>query len=157
MLPADAGAASAASSTAGQLGSSLGVALLNTIAASATAVFLASHTAASLASATVHGYTVAMRLGGGNSADRHGARRSSRQGQDAHSHGLTRQAGLRPTWGELCAFKAYNSPQVGEGPSRGRPKPGMAHAGKARAGKRPSREAQMGRADSEGPSGRGRP
>ena len=69
-------------------------------------------------------------LGGGNSADRHGARRSSRQGQDAHSHGLTRQAGLRPTWGELCAFKAYNSPQVGEGPSRGRPKPGMARAGK---------------------------
>ena len=63
VLPADAGAASAASSTAGQLGSSLGVALLNTIAASATAVFLASHTAASLASATVHGYAVAMLWG----------------------------------------------------------------------------------------------
>jgi hypothetical protein len=37
VLPGDTGAASAASSAAGQLGSSIGAALLNTIAATATA------------------------------------------------------------------------------------------------------------------------
>ena len=57
LLPADSGAASSA---AGQLGSSLGAALLSTVAATATGVFLASHATASLGTATVHGYTVAM-------------------------------------------------------------------------------------------------
>jgi EmrB/QacA subfamily drug resistance transporter len=55
----DTGAASAASSAAGQLGSSIGAALLNTIAATATAGYLAAHATAGAAAATVHGYTVA--------------------------------------------------------------------------------------------------
>lgn len=55
----DTGAASAASSAAGQLGSSIGAALLNTIAATATAAYLAGHAHATAAVATVHGYTVA--------------------------------------------------------------------------------------------------
>jgi EmrB/QacA subfamily drug resistance transporter len=62
VLPTDTGAASAASSTAGQLGSSIGAALLNTIAATATAGYLSTH-AASPVGATVHGYTVAMAWG----------------------------------------------------------------------------------------------
>ncbi len=64
VLPSDTGAASAASSTASQLGSSIGAALLNTIAATATAGYLATHAGASLA-ATVHGYTTAMAWGAG--------------------------------------------------------------------------------------------
>jgi EmrB/QacA subfamily drug resistance transporter len=55
----DTGAASAASSAAGQLGSSIGAALLNTIAATATVGYLATHADAGAAAATVHGYTVA--------------------------------------------------------------------------------------------------
>lgn len=59
----DAGAASAASSAAGQLGSSIGAALLNTIAATATAAYLVAHGAAGAAAATVHGYAVAAAWG----------------------------------------------------------------------------------------------
>jgi MFS family permease len=62
----DAGAASAVSSAAGQLGSSVGAALLNTIAITATAGYLVGHPTAGavagravLAAATVHGYVVA--------------------------------------------------------------------------------------------------
>lgn len=63
----DTGAASAASSAAGQLGSSVGTALLNTIAATATAGYLADHSAGShaVAAATVHGYVVAVGWGAG--------------------------------------------------------------------------------------------
>jgi EmrB/QacA subfamily drug resistance transporter len=66
VLPADTGAAGAATSATSQLGSSLGAALLNTIAASAAAGYVAAHAAgtvgaAALATAaTVHGFTVAM-------------------------------------------------------------------------------------------------
>jgi EmrB/QacA subfamily drug resistance transporter len=59
----DTGAASAASSAAGQLGSSIGAALLNTIAATATAAYLVGHATAGMAAATVHGYTVAAAWG----------------------------------------------------------------------------------------------
>lgn len=65
MLPSDTGAASAAHSTAGQLGSSMGAALLSTIAASATAAYLAAHDGASSLTATDHGYAVAMAWGVG--------------------------------------------------------------------------------------------
>jgi EmrB/QacA subfamily drug resistance transporter len=61
----DAGAASAASSAAGQLGSSIGAALLNTIAATATAAFVAANAGTAVAAATVHGYTVAAAWGAG--------------------------------------------------------------------------------------------
>jgi len=61
----DTGAASAASSAAGQLGSSIGAALLNTIAATATGAYLAAHASAGTASATVHGYGVAAAWGAG--------------------------------------------------------------------------------------------
>jgi predicted MFS family arabinose efflux permease len=60
VLPADAGAAGAASSAVGQLGSSVGAALFNTIAATVTASYLAAHPTASVVSATVHGFNVAM-------------------------------------------------------------------------------------------------
>jgi predicted MFS family arabinose efflux permease len=58
---ADSGVASALVNTAQQVGGSLGTALLNTIAASATAGYLASHTStvAFEAHGMVHGYTVA--------------------------------------------------------------------------------------------------
>jgi EmrB/QacA subfamily drug resistance transporter len=59
----DAGAASAASSAAGQLGSSIGAALINTIAATATAAYLSAHAPARAAAATVHGYAVAAAWG----------------------------------------------------------------------------------------------
>lgn len=58
----DTGVAAATVSTAQQVGGSLGVALLNTIAASATAGYLAAsanHTAGTVARALVHGYTTA--------------------------------------------------------------------------------------------------
>ena len=64
VLPSDTGAASAAGSAANQLGSSIGAALLNTVAATATAAYLATHAGASVA-ATVHGYTTAMAWGAG--------------------------------------------------------------------------------------------
>jgi len=60
VLPADAGAAGAATSAVGQLGSSVGAALFNTIAATVTAGYLAAHPHVSVVSATVHGFNVAM-------------------------------------------------------------------------------------------------
>jgi MFS family permease len=59
--PKDAGVASALVNTTQQVGSSLGTALLNTIAASATATYLASrrHTISTAKTAVVHGYTTA--------------------------------------------------------------------------------------------------
>src|SRR3984885_6934242 len=66
VAPEDTGAASAASSAAGQLGSSIGAALLNTIAATATAAYLATrHSSGThvLAAATVHGYVIAVGWG----------------------------------------------------------------------------------------------
>ncbi|HEV3264477.1 MAG TPA: MFS transporter [Acidimicrobiales bacterium] len=59
--PKDAGVASALVNTTQQVGSSLGTALLNTIAASAAATFVASHvhTATEARAAVVHGYTTA--------------------------------------------------------------------------------------------------
>jgi len=60
VLPADTGAAGAGTSAAGQLGSSIGAALLNTIAASVATGYLAAHAAAGPIAAAVHGFTVAM-------------------------------------------------------------------------------------------------
>ncbi len=59
--PKDAGVASALVNTTQQVGGSLGTALLNTVAASAAASYLASHatTAAAAQTAAVHGYTTA--------------------------------------------------------------------------------------------------
>jgi EmrB/QacA subfamily drug resistance transporter len=59
--PRDAGVASAVANTSQQIGASLGVALLNTIAAGATAAYLASGARGtpSLAQGLVHGYTTA--------------------------------------------------------------------------------------------------
>jgi EmrB/QacA subfamily drug resistance transporter len=59
--PSDAGVASATVNASQQVGGSLGTALLSTVAASATASFLAGSnaTAADIARATVHGYTTA--------------------------------------------------------------------------------------------------
>jgi EmrB/QacA subfamily drug resistance transporter len=61
----DAGVSSALVNTTQQVGGSLGTALLNTVAASATAAFLASriHTHANMQAATVHGYTVGFLVG----------------------------------------------------------------------------------------------
>ncbi len=53
----DAGVASALVNTTQQIGGALGTALLNTIAASATATFLVAHGPSSVARAAVHGYT----------------------------------------------------------------------------------------------------
>jgi MFS family permease len=61
--PADAGAAGAATSAAGQLGSSVGTALFNTIAATVVAGYLRAHPGASAVTATVHGFGVAMAWG----------------------------------------------------------------------------------------------
>jgi EmrB/QacA subfamily drug resistance transporter len=63
VLPPDAGAAGAATSAVGQLGSSVGAALFNTIAATATAGYLAAHPMVSVVAATVHGFNVAMACG----------------------------------------------------------------------------------------------
>jgi len=65
VLPGDTGAASAASSAAGQLGSSIGAALLNTIPATSTVGYLAASKGAGVPAATVHGFTVAMAWGAG--------------------------------------------------------------------------------------------
>jgi hypothetical protein len=54
--PRDAGVASAVAGTAQQIGASVGTALLNTIAAAATASYLAADPRAPLAAALVHGY-----------------------------------------------------------------------------------------------------
>ena len=61
----DAGVASALVNTTQQVGSSLGTALLNTVAASATATYLATktHSPATMQEATVHGYTVGFLVG----------------------------------------------------------------------------------------------
>jgi EmrB/QacA subfamily drug resistance transporter len=63
--PADAGVASALVNATQQIGNSLGVALLNTIAATATASYLASHGSSTVARAVglVHGYTTAFYIG----------------------------------------------------------------------------------------------
>ena len=63
VLPADSGAAAAATSAAGQLGSSVGAALFNTIAASAAAGYLKAHPSAGIVAGTVHGFDVAMAWG----------------------------------------------------------------------------------------------
>jgi EmrB/QacA subfamily drug resistance transporter len=59
----DAGVASALVNTTQQVGGSLGTALLNTIAATATVHYIRSHGPGSTAVATVHGYTVAFTWG----------------------------------------------------------------------------------------------
>ena len=61
--PREAGVASAAVNTAQQVGGSLGTALLNTVAASATAGYLATHAIGLRAEALVHGYSVATEWG----------------------------------------------------------------------------------------------
>lgn len=65
--PREAGVASATANTAQQVGGSLGTALLNTIAASATTSYLASGHAGSIApaAALVHGYATATAWGAG--------------------------------------------------------------------------------------------
>jgi EmrB/QacA subfamily drug resistance transporter len=60
VLPSDTGAAGAVTSAATQFGSSVGAALINTIAVTATASYLADHVGASLVSGTVHGFVVAL-------------------------------------------------------------------------------------------------
>jgi EmrB/QacA subfamily drug resistance transporter len=59
--PRDVGITSATTNTSQQIGASIGTALLNTIAATATAAYLASHSRSPsvVAQATVHGYAVA--------------------------------------------------------------------------------------------------
>jgi EmrB/QacA subfamily drug resistance transporter len=59
----DAGVASALVNTTQQVGGSLGTALLNTLAATATVHYIADHGARSAGAATVHGYTVAFTWG----------------------------------------------------------------------------------------------
>ena len=65
VLPSDTGAAGAATSAAGQFGSSVGAALLNTIAAAAASGYLAGHAVAAPDTASVHGFAVAMAWGAG--------------------------------------------------------------------------------------------
>ncbi|TGB11614.1 MFS transporter [Streptomyces sp. MZ04] len=60
MRPQDIGAAAAAYNASQQLGAALGTALLNTVAASAAASYLASRGGATPTSASVHGYAVAL-------------------------------------------------------------------------------------------------
>ncbi len=62
--PSDGGVASALVNTAQQTGGSLGVAFLNTVAASATTSYLVAHHSSQTvaASAAVHGYTVAFSI-----------------------------------------------------------------------------------------------
>jgi len=57
--PQDAGVASAMVNTSQQVGGSIGTALLNTVAASATTAWLATHAGADPAEAAVHGYVTA--------------------------------------------------------------------------------------------------
>jgi hypothetical protein len=61
--PADSGVASAMVNTTQQIGGSLGTALLNTVAATATASYLRVNGPASLPAGLVHGYAVAFALG----------------------------------------------------------------------------------------------
>ena len=62
--PLDAGVASALVNTTQQVGGSLGIALLNTVAATAAAGYLAGHfgSAGAIRTAAVHGYTTAFTL-----------------------------------------------------------------------------------------------
>ena len=63
---ADTGAAAAMSSTSNQIGSSIGIAMLNSIAVSATAAYLAAHgPKAAPIVAIIHGFTVALAWGAG--------------------------------------------------------------------------------------------
>jgi hypothetical protein len=59
----DAGVASALVNTTQQIGGSLGTALLNTIAATATTGYITAHGAAQTSQGVVHGYTVAFTWG----------------------------------------------------------------------------------------------
>jgi EmrB/QacA subfamily drug resistance transporter len=61
--PEDSGVASSLLNASQQVGASLGAALLNTIAATATASYIASHGASFLERGTVHGFTVAFAVG----------------------------------------------------------------------------------------------
>ncbi len=61
----DAGVASALVNTTQQIGGSLGTALLNTVAATATASYIQSHGRAFVPAGLVHGYSVAFTLGAG--------------------------------------------------------------------------------------------
>ncbi len=61
----DSGVASALVNTTQQVGGSLGTALLNTVAASATAGFIVAHGRGSVAAGTVHGFAVAFAIGAG--------------------------------------------------------------------------------------------
>ena len=65
--PSDAGVASALVNTAQQTGGSLGVAFLNTVAASATTTYLLDHHGgrSAAAAAAVHGYTIAFSISAG--------------------------------------------------------------------------------------------
>jgi EmrB/QacA subfamily drug resistance transporter len=65
VLASDTGAAGAVTSAASQFGSSVGAALLNTIAAAAASGYLAVHAAAGAEAAIVHGFAVAMAWGAG--------------------------------------------------------------------------------------------
>jgi EmrB/QacA subfamily drug resistance transporter len=67
VAPADAGIASATVNAAQQVGASLGIALLSTLAASATTSFAAGHrpTPALMAQAAIHGYTTAFTVSAG--------------------------------------------------------------------------------------------
>jgi hypothetical protein len=63
---ADTGAAAAMSSTSNQIGSSVGIAMLNSIAVGATAAYVAAQGAtAGTGVATIHGFTVALAWGAG--------------------------------------------------------------------------------------------
>lgn len=61
----DSGVASAMINTTQQVGGSIGTALLNTIALTATTSYVTHHGVAALATGTVHGYTVAFAVGAG--------------------------------------------------------------------------------------------
>jgi hypothetical protein len=67
--PADSGVASAMVNTTQQVGGSLGTALLNTVAATATASYIRANGPASLSAGPVHGHAVAFAVGAGLLAD----------------------------------------------------------------------------------------
>lgn len=65
VLPHDAGVASGLLNTTQQIGGSLGIAAMNSIAASATTAYIAVHGLQSAAEGTVHGFTVAFAVSAG--------------------------------------------------------------------------------------------
>jgi hypothetical protein len=65
VAPHDAGVASALINTTQQIGGALGTSLLNTIAATATASYIAAHGSSTIVAGTVHGYTRAFFVGAG--------------------------------------------------------------------------------------------